>query len=151
MEKDKQPVNRKYTKRALLLIEIQNDYFYKGKMELEGSYEAAYKAKKVLEIFRKKRKPIVHIQHIAASKNDSHFISGTFGAQIFEDVVPIKGEKVFIKYHSNSFYGTGLLEYLEQNGIRHLTIAGMKDNMLVDSTVNTAKDLGFVVDLASIS
>jgi nicotinamidase-related amidase len=60
MKKDKQPVNRKYTKRALLFIEIQNDYFYKVKMELEGSYEAGYKAKRVLEIFRKKRKPVVH-------------------------------------------------------------------------------------------
>ncbi|MET3034116.1 hypothetical protein [Flavobacterium johnsoniae] len=54
MKKDKQPVNRKYTKRALLFIEIQNDYFYKGKMELEGSYEAGYKQKGVWKFSERK-------------------------------------------------------------------------------------------------
>lgn len=147
MEKVKQQAKRKYTKTALLLIEIQNDYFYKGKMEFEGSYEAAFAAKKILETFRKKKKPVIHIQHIALKKDDSHFISGTFGAEIFEDVAPVKGEKIFVKNNLNSFAGTGLLEYLEKNAIRHLTIAGMKDNMNDDATVSTAKDLGFKIEL----
>lgn len=147
MEQHIQQLKRKYTKTALLLIEIQNDYFYKGKMELTGSYEAAFNAKKVLETFRKKRKPVIHIQHIALNRNASHFIQGTFGAEIFEDVTPKKGEKVFVKNNANSFVNTGLFEYLEENGIRHLTIAGMKQNMLADATVSTAKDLGFKVEL----
>ena len=49
-------MKRKYTKSALLLIDIQNDYFYKGKMELNGSYEVASIAKRLLNDFRKKRK-----------------------------------------------------------------------------------------------
>lgn len=116
-------------------------------MEFEGSYEAASSAKKILETFRKKRKPVIHIQHISLNRDDSHFIAGTFGAEIFEDVAPIKGEKIFVKNNLNSFTGTGLLEYLEKNAICHLTIAGMKDNMHDDATVSTAKDLGFKIEL----
>ncbi len=147
MEQNIQQLKRKYTKTVLLLIEIQNDYFYKGKMELTGSYEAAYNAKKALETFRKKRKPIIHIQHIALNKNASHFIAGTFGAEIFEDVAPNQEEKIFVKNNSNSFVETGLFEYLKENGIGHLTIAGMKENMHADATVSTAKDLGFKIEL----
>ncbi|MFD2940106.1 isochorismatase family protein [Flavobacterium notoginsengisoli] len=140
-------MKRKYTKSALLLIEIQNDYFYKGKMEFKGSYETAARAKKTLEAFRKKRKTIIHLQHIAVNKNASHFVSGTYGAEIFEEVTPKEGEKVIIKKTSNGFVETGLFEYLKDNQIENLTIIGMLDNMENDSTVRAARDLGFNVQL----
>lgn len=140
-------MKKKYIKSALLLLEIQNDYFYKGKMEFEESYDAAFNAKEVLEDFRKKMQPIIHIQHIEVSKNATYFIPGTFGAEIFEDVAPAEEEKIFIKNKHNSFVETGLLEYLHSNEITHLTVAGMKENMFVDLTVCTAKDLGFNVEI----
>ncbi len=141
-------MKRKYTKSALLLLDIQNDYFYKGKMEFSGSYEAASQAKKILDIFRKKRKTIIHIQHIAVHKNASHFVSDTYGAEIYEEVKPLEGETVIIKNNPNSFIKTGLFDYLKNNQIENLTIVGMMDNMANDPTVRTAKDLGFNVQLA---
>lgn len=140
-------MKRKYTKSALLLIEIQNDYFYKGKMEFQESYEVASVAKKTLEAFRKKRKTVIHIQHIAVQKNSSHFISGTYGAEIYEEVTPIKGEIIMVKNNPNGFIETGLYELLKKNQIENLTIVGMMDNMLNDPTVRTAKDLGFNVEV----
>lgn len=139
----------KHFKTALLLINIQNDYFYKGKMELQESYENASHAKKVLETFRKRKKTVIHVQHLAVQKNASYFIPGTFGAEIYQEVKPAEGEKIIIKNHSNSFAETELFEYLLSNEINHLTIAGMMSNMHVDSTVTTAKDLGFKVELIS--
>lgn len=140
-------MKRKYTKSALLLIDIQNDYFYKGKMEFKGSYEVAAKAKKTLDSFRKKRKTVIHIQHIALNKNASHFVSGTYGAEIYEDVAPIEGEMIIVKNTSNGFTETGLFEYLKNNQIENLTIVGMLNDMSNDPTVRTAKDLGFNVQL----
>lgn len=140
-------MKKKYVKTALLLLEIQNDYFLKGKMEFKESYDAAYNAKEVLEVFRKKMEPIIHIQHLESNNNASYFIPGTFGAEIFEDLAPAKGEKIFIKNNQNSFIETGLLEYLQFNEISHLIIAGMKGNMYADLTVCTAKDLGFTVEV----
>jgi len=140
-------MKRKYTKSALLLIEIQNDYFYKGKMEFDESYEVASIAKRTLDAFRKKRKIVVHIQHISINKSASHFIAGTKGAEIYDEVAPIEGEMIITKNNPNSFIETGLLEYLKNNQIENLTIVGMMNDMSNDPTVRTAKDLGFNVDL----
>jgi len=53
-------------KPALIIIDIQNDYFPGGKMELEGSPEASLQAAKLLEAFRAKGLPLVHIQHVSS-------------------------------------------------------------------------------------
>ncbi|TQX25832.1 isochorismatase family protein, partial [Clostridioides difficile] len=50
---------------ALILIDIQNDYFKNGKCELFQSEETAENAKKILLFFRKNNLPVIHIQHIS--------------------------------------------------------------------------------------
>lgn len=142
-----QHMKRKYTKSALLLNEIQNEYFYKGKMEFPGSYETASIAKQTLNAFRKKRITVIHLQHISIHKNASHFLAGTYGAKIFEEVLPIEGEIVITKNSPNGFIETNLLEYLKKNQIENLTVVGMMDDMSNDLTVRAAKDLGFNVEL----
>ena len=62
----------KYMKTALLLIDIQNDYFPHGKMELRNPVEASAYARRLLQLFRKKNEPIFHIQHVAI-KEDATF------------------------------------------------------------------------------
>lgn len=44
---------------ALLIIDIQNDYFPGGKMELEGCVEAASAAARLLGAFRKESWPVM--------------------------------------------------------------------------------------------
>ena len=53
------------TTTALVLIDIQNDYFPGGTMELVGPDAAAKAAALLLETFRQKALPVVHVQHIA--------------------------------------------------------------------------------------
>ena len=55
----------KYMKTALLLVDIQNDYFPHGKMELRNPAEASAYASQLLQLFRKINEPIFHIQHVA--------------------------------------------------------------------------------------
>ena len=52
-------------KTALLVIDIQNDYFPDGKNELVNSLEASRKAKDLLEHFRQRNLPVVHIRHLS--------------------------------------------------------------------------------------
>ena len=59
-------------KTALLLVDIQNDYFPHGKMELRNPVEASEYASQLLQYFRKDNKPIFHIQHVAI-KDDATF------------------------------------------------------------------------------
>jgi nicotinamidase-related amidase len=132
---------------ALILIDIQNDYFENGSMPLHDSAEAARNASKVLKLFREDRLPIVHIQHLATREGANFFLPGTTGAEIHRDVAPLADEKIIVKHYPNSFRETGLLEHLQVNGITRLVVAGMMTQMCVDATVRAAKDFGFEVML----
>lgn len=133
---------------ALLLVDIQNDYFPGGAMELAGSPEAGARAGELLRIFRKKSLPVIHIQHISAREGATFFLPGTKGVQIHESVAPIEGETVFRKNFPNSFRETPLLEYLHQQQITQIVIAGMMTHMCIDTTTRAATDLGFQCLLA---
>jgi nicotinamidase-related amidase len=128
---------------ALLIIDIQNDYFPNGTMTLVGSERASLKARKVLDRFRVKGLPVVHIQHIAASPAATFFLPQTRGADIHENVLPNENEKVITKHFPNSFRDTALLEYLKNNEVKNLVICGMMTHMCIDATTRAAKDLGF--------
>ena len=130
-------------KQALLIIDIQNDYFEGGTMTLVNPDKACENAKLILEKFRKENLEIIHIQHIATRPNATFFLPDTFGAQIHENVLPKGNEKVIIKHFPNSFRETGLLNYLNENKITDLVICGMMTHMCIDATTRAAKDYGY--------
>ncbi len=130
-------------KTALILIDIQNDYFEGGSNPLVGSREASLQAKALLEDFRARSQPVVHIRHLSTRSGSTFFIPGTRGAEIHENVAPIAGEKVIEKNFPNSFRDTDLLDHLHSEGVTDLVICGMMTHMCVDATVRAAKDFGF--------
>ena len=132
---------------ALLLVDIQNDYFPGGAMELVGSPEAGLRAGTLLQAFRRAGRPIIHIQHIAARPGATFFLPGTTGAEIHASVTPLPGEPVFQKHFPNSFRETPLRSHLRSLGITKLAVAGMMTHMCIDTTVRAAFDLGFQCQL----
>ena len=64
---------------GLILIDIQNDYFPGGKMELAGINEMAANAAALLDIFREKGLPTFHIQHIFETDDAPFFVAGSDG------------------------------------------------------------------------
>ncbi len=128
---------------ALILIDIQNDYFPGGKMELEGSIEASLGAKTLLSAFREKGLPLIHIQHVSVRPGATFFIPDTKGVKFYENVEPRRHETVIQKIYPNSFRNTSLLECLEKESIKHLVITGMMTHMCVDATTRAAFDYGF--------
>jgi nicotinamidase-related amidase len=134
---------RKNMSVGLLLIDIQNDYFPGGAMELQGSVEAAQVAGRLLDFFRQQQLPVVHIQHLSIRAGATFFIPDTLGADIHERVRPLAGERVIQKHYPNSFRETDLLSYLQGMGFRRLVIAGMMTHMCVDATTRAATDYGY--------
>ena len=130
-------------KKALIIIDIQNDYFEGGANPLAGSIEASINAKTLLKDFREKSLPVIHIQHFSARAGSTFFIPNTKGVEIHENVMPACGEKVIVKNYPNSFRKTDLLDYLTSNNITDLVICGMMTHMCVDATTRAAKDFGF--------
>ncbi len=135
------------TDTALLLIDIQNDYFPGGRMALEGSPAAGANAARALAEFRRKKLPVIHVRHLSVRPGATFFIPGTEGAEIHSQVRPNEGERVVEKNFPNSFRDTPLRSLLEERGIRHLVVAGMMTHMCVDASVRQAADLGYRVTL----
>jgi nicotinamidase-related amidase len=132
---------------ALLIIDIQNDYFPGGAMELEGSDAAAAKAAHALKSFREKKLPVFHVRHLSTRPGSTFFLPGTKGADIHASVSPAKGETVIEKNFPNSFRATALKDLLEKNQIKELVVAGMMTHMCVDASVRHAADLGYKITL----
>jgi nicotinamidase-related amidase len=135
-------------KTALLLIDIQNDYFPGGKMELEGPIEAAQKANELLQCFRDHAMPTVHIQHVSLKPDATFFIPGDHGTDINDITAHYEGEPLVQKHYPNSFRETNLLDLLKEWGIERVLITGMMTHMCVDATARAAADLGFKVMVA---
>jgi nicotinamidase-related amidase len=128
---------------ALILIDIQNDYFSGGPMELENSLDASEQAKRLLSFFREHNLPLVHIQHIATRPTATFFQPNTPGVGHHPNVLPRPGETTIQKHFPNSFRETRLLEHLRNAKIERLVVAGMMTHMCVDATVRAATDFGF--------
>jgi nicotinamidase-related amidase len=135
-------------KTTLILIDIQNDYFPNGLMELEGSLEAAAQARHLLTIFRTHHWSTIHIQHISTRPDATFFLPDTDGVCLHESIKPIPEELVLEKHFPNAFRETALLETLKKWDTERLVICGMMTHMCVDATVRAAADLGFPVLLA---
>ena len=134
---------------ALILIDIQNDYFPGGKGEAVGSLEAAAQARKLLDFFRRQKWPTVHIQHVAIKPGAVTFLPDTEGVKFHESIAPLPGETVFQKHYANSFRETPLLEHLRGLGVERLVICGIMTHMCVDAAVRAAADFGFQVLVAA--
>lgn len=132
---------------ALLIIDIQNDYFPGGAMELEGAQAAGAKAGAALAACRARKLPVFHVRHLSVRPGATFFIPGTRGAEIHASVAPAAGEPVIEKNFPNSFRATDLKERLDRAGVKNLVVAGMMTQMCVDSTVRQAADLGYKVTL----
>lgn len=128
---------------GLLLVDIQNDYFPGGRMELVGMEAASASARDLLDLFRKRRWTTFHIQHIARAENAPFFRPNTPGAEIHESVKPFPNEPVIRKHFPNSFRETGLFEELRKAGVSKVVICGAMSHMCIDATTRAASDLGF--------
>jgi nicotinamidase-related amidase len=133
---------------ALVLIDLQNDYFPGGAMELVGSNDAIAQAKTLLLAFRDRALPVFHVQHISTRPNATFFLPNTTGVDIHSSVRPAVGESITKKHFPSSFRETTLLEYLRAANVTKLVITGMMTHMCVDTTVRAAADLGFTCFLA---
>jgi len=127
-------------KTGLILVDIQNDYFPGGRMELAGMQEAGSKAGELLSFFRENGRPTFHIQHISVRQGASFFLPDTAGSELHACIQPQAGELVIQKNYPNSFRETSLLQELERHDVKKVVICGAMSHMCIDATTRAAFD-----------
>lgn len=133
---------------ALIIIDVQNDYFPNGSFELVQAEQALAATQKLLAHFRAKNLPVYFVQHIA-TPTATFFRPNSEGVQIHSAIVPLPHEHIVRKHAPNSFYNTDLQTELQKISAQELIICGMMTHMCVDTTVRAAKDLGYTITLIS--
>ena len=133
------------SKQALILIDIQNDYFLQGKWPLVGVEAAADKAQQLLQAFRQAGDAVIHVRHEFTADDAPFFTPGSEGAHLHPKVLNENDEPVVLKHFVNAFRQTNLREVLEQRSITDLVVVGSMSHMCIDAVVRAAADYGYTV------
>ena len=131
------------SKRAVVVVDLQNEYLPTGKLPLVGIDQALDNAARVIADARKNGDLIAHVRHEFPTPDAPFFKPGTDGVQIHSAVAPAEGETVILKNYPNSFLKTNLKELLDNNGVEEVTVVGAMSHMCIDATVRASSDFGY--------
>ena len=131
--------------RAVVVIDLQNEYLPTGNLPLTGIEQAVANAAKVIEDARAKGLPLIHVRHEFAHDEMPVFVPGSEGVEIQAAVAPAAGEPVIVKNYPNAFRDTELKQLLDERGVKELVVVGAMSHMCVDAGVRAAADLGYSV------
>lgn len=130
-------------KTALIVVDIQNDYFPGGLWTLSKVEAAAAKAAQVIAVFRSRGDLVVHIRHEFTSADAPFFRPGSEGAQLHSSVINQPNEPVVLKHYINSFRETELKAVLDRHAIEAVVVVGNMSHMCVDGITRAAVDFGY--------
>jgi len=155
------------SKTALLVLDMQNELIDpKGKVGSEGfarvvqERQLIEKTRKVLDVMRAKGLPVAFVNvgfrsdyadaisrsaRLNLLKKMNAIVIGTWGLEFPEAIKPLPGEIIYTKRAVNPFFNTGLLTWLQRQGVTTLALCGVYTHMVVDSAARYADDSGFVV------
>ncbi|MGB9979962.1 cysteine hydrolase family protein [Methanobacterium sp.] len=135
-------------KRALLVIDVQNEYFT-GKLPVtypEGSFENIIK---VIDFANENNIPVLLIQHTNPGKDSATFKKGADEHKIHEEVLKRGYDKIIEKNLPGSFTGTELEPWIKENDIDTIVISGYMTQMCCDTTARQAMHFGLNVEFLS--
>jgi nicotinamidase-related amidase len=122
-------------KRALVVIDIQNDYFPCGKFPLWNAEEVLKKVESAITKAHAQHIPVVLIQHVSDNPASPFLVKGTPGVLLHSAIIAAAPEaKVIEKKFADAFYGTVLDEILAKMGVEELLVCGMMTQNCVTHT-----------------
>lgn len=123
--------------KALLVIDLQNDYFPQGKFPLWNTEAVLSNIKAAIAKANQQGIPVIHIQHIAdpALGLSPFFNQGTHGAEIYPEILAAAADgEVVTKSFADAFEQTNLEQVLQSQGVSELIICGMMTQNCVTHT-----------------
>lgn len=132
---------------VLLIIDVQKG-FDEPVWGKRNNPQAEDNIRRLLEAWRKTKRPVFHVQHLSVSPN-SPLRPALPGSEIKDDVKPQAGELLFQKHVNSAFIGTYLERQLREQGHDTLVIVGLTTPHCVSTTTRMAGNLGFNVYLVA--
>ena len=122
-------------KAALLVIDVQNDFFKLSAETAQSLKDAIEYINEAIQLFRNKNYPVICIQDIEG------FEPGEPGFEIPDGLKILPSDIHIQKTYSNAFNKTSLKTELDKLGINTIILTGFAAEYCVLSTYRAAKDL----------
>ena len=135
-------------KRALLVIDVQNEYFT-GRLPITYPKGSLANILNAMDAARESGVPVVVVQHSAEAPESPVFKKGSPGWQLHPEVISRPFDVMIEKHLPGSFTGTVLERWLHERNIDTLVISGYMTQMCCDTTARQAFHLGFSVEFLS--
>lgn len=133
-------------KRALLLIDVQNEY-------VSGMLPIEYPPLEVslpnighaISLAKSHGIPIVVVKQVT-TKSSPIFAEGSHGVELLSFIEESEPDLVVTKTQPSAFFGTNLKEWLLSNDLKTLIVAGFMSQNCIQSTIRHAAHDGFAVE-----
>jgi nicotinamidase-related amidase len=136
-------------KRALLVIDVQNEYFPGGALPITHPPDSLRRITDAMDGAAENGIPIVVIQHGSDNPDAQSFRKGSPGWRLKGEVEVRKRAAVIEKTMPDSFAGTNLQAWTRENAVDTLVICGYMTQMCCDTTARQAVHLGYQVEFLS--
>jgi len=136
--------------KALIVIDLQKDYFPDGKFPLWNTDEVLSNIESAIESANSKNIPVILVQHIASPEKGiaPFFSKGSEGANIHTRILQaVPNAKIVVKEFADSFEQTKLEETLNEMNVDELLICGMMTQNCVTHTAISKKAERYTVSI----
>ncbi len=134
--------------RALLVIDVQNEYFT-GALPITHPVGHLESITRTMDVAKESGVPTVVIRHHMADPASPIFRKDSPEWQLHDEVADREHQKLIDKQLPGSFTNTDLEPWLKDKGIDTVTIAGYMTHMCCDTTARQAAHLGLKVEFLS--
>lgn len=121
-------------KKALIVVDVQNEYFPGGGFVLENAEEACRGVVDAIEQAKREGWLVVGVQHVNASDAPA-FRADTEGVKTHDHVAAALGDApIVVKSEADSFFNTDLEKIVRQAGVTDLYLTGMMTQHCITHT-----------------
>ncbi|MFS0518771.1 cysteine hydrolase family protein [Nostoc sp. UIC 10607] len=135
-------------KRALLVIDVQNEYFT-GKLPISYPSGSLDKILQVMNVANERGIPVIIVRHTQPPENSAIFKKGSPEWELHPEITKRPYDLLIEKSLPGSFTETELEAWLKERNIDTVVISGYMTQMCCDTTARQASHLGFSVEFLS--
>jgi nicotinamidase-related amidase len=136
-------------KRALIVIDVQNEYFERGALPISDPPTETSLANigRAMDAAVASGVPVIVVRHGAADADADSFAPGSETWQLHPEIERRTRDHLIDKQLPGSFTGTSLGDVLDEAGIDTVSITGYMTHMCVDTTARQAAHRGMAVEI----
>jgi nicotinamidase-related amidase len=128
------------SKMVLMIVDVQNALIKAHPYNEENVIE---NINKLILTARENEIEVLYVQHDDGVGTELEH--GKYGWQIYDDIAPNEGERIFEKQYNSAFHKTELRTYLDSKEIDTIILTGLQTEYCMDATCKSAFDCGYKV------